>query len=253
MTDFGKVIDYITSYDPQFPLLIEGATLEEISILESLIPRPIIGNKLPDIYLSFLQKMGKSMDWLDIQGFDFSIDAAIEFYQQNPWLNPMSRQFIAKGHGERDLYLNFRLTRPRNRITSDIDSIANSFTEDSFTSVYVNTHRFVASSFTELFCLEVFHKFEIRGKNRKVADMFVPYLWQDDQDVLSPLDPLLANEGLEKLWFSDSSRAYLADDFAVRINTQKNVAFSVWVAANSTSIAERYLKKIEDYFDCLQG
>ncbi len=105
MRTFNRVVNYIASYEPEFPKHIKGATQAQIDELSCLMVESLYPEKLYPAYKDFLLTMGLSMDWININDFDFSINTVIDFYKDNNWLEPDEFIFIAKGPIDSSLYL----------------------------------------------------------------------------------------------------------------------------------------------------
>ena len=71
-----QLINFVAERDAPFPDRIKGAGLAEIARLEAAVGRP-----LPAIYRQFLERMGRSTDWLRFAAARFDIDTMIRYHE----------------------------------------------------------------------------------------------------------------------------------------------------------------------------
>ncbi len=198
--------------------------------------------------------MGSSMDWINIDNFDFSIETVLAFYRKNTWLTPDDHIFLAKGPIDSSLYLEMSSTVEFDhefgqevRRLNDVDNL-----EDWFEAqcLYIDRR---ANSLVELICFYVFDKFEIKAKNRVYQHYYADHIWQWKVNVLSGLDDLLKQHGFEKLWFSGQSRAYQRDDIAIKIKTNEDINYYYTIGADSDELKQTYADLVCQYFKEFDG
>ncbi len=250
---FKQVVDYIASYDPEFPKHIKGATPAQIDELSCLMTESLYPEKLPPAYKDFLLTMGLSMDWINIDDSDFSISTVIDFYKKNNWLEPDDLIFIAKGPVDSSLYLEIMSTNYHSDAGGEIYRLGDYSNDNDFTKARSDFIDRRANTLVGLICFYVFDKFEIKAKNRVYQHYYSRHIWLREIDVLSGLDSLLKQHGFEKLWFSDHSRAYQRKDVAIKMTTNKNVSYNYCVSADNKQLEQIYCLLISKYFKEFDG
>ncbi len=253
MNKFKQVVNYIASYDPEFPKHIKGATQAQIDELNALQKPNYYNHQIPESVHLFLDIMGTNQDWLvikDIQGvtYDFDINKLIEFYKEHSWIPPSQLFCLAIGPNGQNLFLNLSFSTPGDDtlIEGNIDSVAYS-TKERRADDYCDTAKFVASSLLELICLTVFERYEILAKNRQHRAYVISHIWEKECDFLGGLEEKLLKDGFKKLWFSGLSKAYLRDDVALKIVTDKGIRYTYWLSADSEELLEHYDELIDQY------
>ena len=238
MTAFEQIVEYANKFDAKFIKTIEGATPNQIKELQSLLNAPI-----PDLYIDFLQVMGRNTDWIKIQDLDFNIEAVLKYYRNENWL-PADR-LIRIGNDNHDIELDPYLK---------IDTIDESpvvryppFKKENFEQIYILKQDPLAGSLPELFAMPIFEMFELRVDGRNPIILLTEE-WE--YEAMENLERAANSLGFEKLWFSsESGHAYHRDDkTAIQANQWDGYPLQIFISSKKDNqadfVAGELLKKL---------
>ncbi|MDH3493873.1 MAG: SMI1/KNR4 family protein [Acidobacteriota bacterium] len=203
---FEEVLAYIMDYDPEFPDSIEGASEGEIIELEDRT-----GGKLPEAYKNFLEVMGRSTGWINIQKLDFSIGTVLEYYRRDTAL-PVD-EFFRIGTDTKDPSYNPHLQM--SIVAEDLKVVAfPGCTPETFEETTARYMTWLAGSLQEMIARPAFRIFEIFGPDREPRSIRTETNQPGQIDKLEAL--LIDQYKLEKeFWSSNEVRGYKSDEMVV--------------------------------------
>jgi hypothetical protein len=219
MHNIEDLIEYVSSYDSVFVSKIEGATQNELDEFRSLV-----GHPLPAFYETFLTRMGRNSDFLEI-GYDGSsrIGDLIEYY----------KKFILTGlHPVVDnaIYISV--------FGQDFDVCLISDGRKDGPSVFVvegaSIHNRYADSLEALLHRKVFFEREV-GSSTSIQTLWNPNPARARK--LEDLAEVCAKAGMSTRWFSDRC-AHCATTTRIRVGICQYASADIQILVGGESEEE---------------
>jgi hypothetical protein len=237
---FEEVVNYVAGYDARFPESIEPASVDEIEELASLI-----GDELPAVYRDFLQVMGRSTGWIDVQRLDFRVQTVLDYYRRDTAL-PVD-EFLRIGTNTKDPDFNPHLQL--SLVAEELKVVT--FPECTVETLFDMTSGYLfylAGSLPEMFARPVFRIFEIYGPGRQPVALQSGF---GTPQLLARLDTLVREQlGMQPvIWSNEQVRGYRCDDMAVDASQFGIRPMDILIRADDQAKQARLASELAGLFD----
>ncbi len=217
----ARSVAFVAEFDPQFPDIIEPASVDEIAVLETLT-----GRTAPPMHRAFLAHMGRNADWLKLRQVDFSIGTLLTFLSESRWRPDPKFTLIGVDQGEA-AYQAYLCDEGSAQPVVSIPDL-----EAVMPSERAQWVKHDAGSLPELICRQALRLFLINLAPYRITLM----ARQPAADCLEIAGRIAASAGLETLWFSTAQGVHCrGEGIALTASQPPGYAMAIVAGASSKS------------------